>query len=168
MEAVEVSRFINTLLCDIGQSGLSFPTCGMSILDSAQELDEGMKACPSPALGSSMNHRWEVCAWERFQTHQQLWANPEHPLHFVTFSIALGWWEAERGRFRWDGGRARLTALTSPSLPWKVTVMSSVWAIYLADSPFCQRFMPGHQNWSCCGNNSPSKLQSPFCTGSLR
>ena len=133
-----------------------------------QELAGGMKACLSPALGSFISHQWAACAWDSFQTHQQLWANPEHPLHFVIFSITLGWLEAEGGCFRQDGDRAQLRVLTSPSLPWTFPVMSMVWAIYLADSPFCQRFMPGHQDRSCCGNNSPSKLHSPFCTRSLR
>ena len=68
------------------------------------------------------------------------------------------------GCFQREGGRASENAHVSLSLPWKFPIISLVWAIYLVDSPFCQRYMPGHQGWSRCGNNSPSKLQSPFCT----
>lgn len=46
-------------------------------------------------------------------------SKPEHQFRSVIFSTTLGRWEAERGCFRWDGGRVFENVHIPPS-PVKV------------------------------------------------
>lgn len=110
MEAIEGSKSINTLLCDVSQPGLRFPTCELKDLESSEASGGG-----SPALGSSTSHGHGVggpaphprglCACECFQPPQQLWANPGSlsALSFSALLLVVGGREELLG---WAGGRA--------------------------------------------------------------